>query len=311
MNKQPVKDFNINENTNVKELLRQMSVSGGFSSKKVADALQIWKEMQKSDLRIISFPSCIISTGTRGVIKEIAKRKIANCFITTCGMLDHDIARTFSDYYHGSFSENDAALRKKHINREGNVLAPDKSYWKVEEIMAKILQECYKEKKEWAPYELVWKVGQYIEKNAKNKEESLCYWLYKNNIPCFIPGPLDGAFGYQIWLFWQDGHKDFNLSVLQDDQKLSEIIYDGKKAGALILGGGISKHHNIWWNQFRHGLDYAIQITTAVEYDGSLSGARLREAVSWGKIKPNAKHITIEGDVTVLLPLMFAGLISE
>ena len=48
------------------------------------------------------------------------------------------------------------------------------------------------------------------------------------------------------------------------------------------VGGGISKHHVIWWNQFREeaGMDSAVSITTAPEFDGSLSGARLREAVS-------------------------------
>ena len=73
-----------------------------------------------------------------------------------------------------------------------------------------------------------------------------------------------------------------------------------------MLGGGISKHHVIWWNQFKGGLDYVIYITTAPEYDGSLSGARIKEAVSWGKVKEEAKYITIEGDATVLLPLLVA-----
>ena len=41
-----------------------------------------------------------------------------------------------------------------------------------------------------------------------------------------------------------------------------------------MVGGGISKHHVIWWNQYRDGLDSAVGITTAPEHDGSLSGAR-------------------------------------
>ena len=80
--------------------------------------------------------------------------------------------------------------------------------------------------------------------------------------------------------------------------------------GAIMLGGGISKHHTIWWNQFRDGLDAALYLTTAVEWDGSLSGARTREAISWGKVKPNARHTTVEGDITVLFPLM-AGAARE
>jgi deoxyhypusine synthase len=81
--------------------------------------------------------------------------------------------------------------------------------------------------------------------------------------------------------------------------------------GALMIGGGISKHHTIWWAQFNKGLEYAVYITTAVEWDGSLSGAQTREAISWGKLKEKARHITIEGDATIILPLMIAALLER
>jgi len=58
-------------------------------------------------------------------------------------------------------------------------------------------------------------------------------------------------------------------------------------------------------------LDYAVYITTAVEYDGSLSGARVREGISWGKVSEKAKYVTIEGDATILLPLMLGALIER
>ena len=47
----------------------------------------------------------------------------------------------------------------------------------------------------------------------------------------------------------------------------------------------------------------------APEWDGSLSGARVREAVSWGKVRSKARRITVEGDATVLLPLIFGPLL--
>jgi deoxyhypusine synthase len=84
-----------------------------------------------------------------------------------------------------------------------------------------------------------------------------------------------------------------------------------KKTGALIIGGGIAKHHTLWWNQFRGGLNYAVYITTAVEWDGSLSGARIREAISWGKVDVSASYVTVEGDATVLLPLMVGALLER
>jgi len=77
-----------------------------------------------------------------------------------------------------------------------------------------------------------------------------------------------------------------------------------------MLGGGISKHHTIWWNQFRGGLDSAVYVTTAQEYDGSLSGAKLEEAISWRKIREDAEFVNLYGDITVILPILIGSLLD-
>ena len=82
-----------------------------------------------------------------------------------------------------------------------------------------------------------------------------------------MPGITDGAVGSQLWLFWQD-HRDLSLDLFSDEQRLSDLVFEAKRSGAVILGGGISKHHTIWWNQFRGGLDAALYVSTAVEWDG-------------------------------------------
>ena len=135
------------------------------------------------------------------------------------------------------------------------------------------------------------------------------YWAAKNNVPVFVPGITDGAVGYQTWLFSQD--HNFKLNLLKDSGQLNNIVFDAKKSGALIVGGGISKHHTIWWNQFKDGLDYVVYVSTADEWDGSLSGARPREAVSWGKISEKARRIMVEGDASVILPVMAGSLFAR
>lgn len=305
----PVKDVKLSKNQTVKDLMAQLGEAGGFSAKIFADGVKIFREMQndKDCTKFFSFPACIVSTGTRGVIKDMLKNKMVDVVITTCGTMDHDLARTWADYYEGTFNADDAELHKKGINRLGNVFIPNSCYGEIlEKKMQPILKKLYEKQKEWNTHELVWAFGEAISKE-KNAEDSIAYWAWKNKIPVFIPGPTDGAWGSQMWLFWQT-HKDFKLNLFQDEHALSDIVYTAKKSGALMLGGGISKHHVIWWNQFREGLDYAIQITSAVEWDGSLSGARVREAISWGKVKEKAEQISIPGDATILLPLLIAAL---
>jgi deoxyhypusine synthase len=99
--------------------------------------------------------------------------------------------------------------------------------------------------------------------------------------------------------------------LLKDEGEINALIFSAKKSGALIVGGGISKHHTIWWNQFKDGLDYVVYVSTADEWDGSLSGARPREAVSWGKISEKAKRVMIEGDASLILPVMLSSLVTR
>ena len=308
----PVKDIELKKDIKVNELMNEFFEAGGFTAKKLGIASNIIKEMDNDSncFKFLSFPACIVSTGTRGVLKDLIKENKFNALVTTCGTLDHDLARLWQDYYHGSFEADDAKLREQGINRLGNIFVPNSSYGEVlEQKLIPILQKIYDslEDKELAPYELVWKIGEQLE-NEPKKEESLIYWSYKNQIPMFIPGITDGSVGFQLIMFMQE-HKDFKINVFKDEDKLQDIVFNNKVTGALMLGGGISKHHVIWWNQFKDGLDYAVGVTTAVEHDGSLSGARVKEAVSWGKVKPTAKYITVEGDVTILLPLLASSIL--
>ncbi len=307
-----VEDIEVKAGMTVNDLVKEFMKSGGFTAKDLAVAVEIFEEMVKDEKTTVflSFPACIVATGTRGVIKELVKRKLVDVIITTCGTLDHDLARVWRDYYHGSFMLDDVELHKKGINRIGNVLAPNESYGLIlEEKLIPMLEEIYSEKRRLSTRELIWEIGKRLE-GEQRAESSIVYWCWKNRIPMFVPGITDGAVGSQLWIFYQT-HKDFVIDVLKDEDELSDIVFNSERTGALMIGGGISKHHTIWWNQFIGGLEYVVYLTTAVEWDGSLSGAKVREAISWGKVSEKAKHVTVYGDATVLLPIIVASLLER
>ncbi|MEA3557802.1 MAG: deoxyhypusine synthase [Candidatus Thermoplasmatota archaeon] len=301
----PVEDIDINTAETVQDLLLQFGAGGGFTAKKLSEAASIVKDMITTDqcYTFLSFPACIISTGCRGVIKELVKRKWVDCIITTSGTLDHDLARIWKKYHHGSFEMDDTELYHQGVHRLGNILIPIDSYGLIlEKKMREFMEDIWEGgQREFSTREIVHEVGKRLD-----DESSITYWAAKNDIPVFLPGPTDGAFGSQLWM-WRQTHPEMKLDLFKDEQELANIVFDAKETGALMIGGGISKHHVIWWNQFRDGLDHAVYITTAVEWDGSLSGARMREAISWGKLKETAPHITVEGDATILLPLMMTA----
>ncbi|MCL2712445.1 MAG: deoxyhypusine synthase [Methanomassiliicoccaceae archaeon] len=304
----PVKDIKVKKGMTVDALLKSMSKAGGFTAQKLADATDLAERMikQKGCVKFLSFPACIMATGTRGVIVEMVKQKMVDLIITTCGTLDHDLSRTWKAYYHGDFMMDDANLRHEGVSRLGNVLVPDECYGEVlEERLAPMFEEIFENTRSLSTHEIIDAVGSRLD-----DKESLLYWCHKNKIPIFVPGPTDGSFGCQLWMYYQN-HRDLRIDLFKDEQTLSEITNNAKYTGAMIIGGGISKHHVIWWNQFRGGLDHAIYLTTAQEFDGSLSGAQVREAVSWGKVKETADNVTVEGDATISLPIIVAGLVER
>jgi len=308
MLKDAVEDYDLSKGMSADDLILQMEKAWGFTAGKLALGVKILENMVKNKncVKFLSFTGNLVATGTRGVFRELVKRKFVDVIVTTCGTLDHDIARSWEKYYKGSFQMDDAKLRKKGINRLGNVLVPNESYGIIiEKKMQVLLQSLWKEgMKEVSSSQLCKEIGKRI-----CNESSILYWAAKNNIPVYVPGISDGAVGYQLWLFSQD--HDFKINLLRDSGELNDIVFTAKKTGALLVGGGISKHHTLWWNQFRDGLNYAVYISTADEWDGSLSGARPREAVSWGKINEKAKRIMIEGDASLILPIMVSSLITR
>lgn len=305
--KRKVEDMNL-ESINFSGLIKQMENAGGFSAKNLALAVSILEDMNKDKdcVKFFSFPACIIATGLRGAIAQMIEKGLVDIIITTCGSLDHDLARAHGgDYFHGSFELDDAKLHDSGINRLGNILVPNESYGIIlEKKMKPILEELTKEKNEWSGRELIHEFGKRLD-----DKNSILYQASQKNIPVYVPGITDGAFGTNLVWFSQD--HNFKIDILKDERELADTAFKNKKTGALVIGGGISKHHVIWWNQFKGGLDYAVYITTATQYDGSLSGARVKEAVSWGKVKEKARYVTVDGDATIILPVILAALYEK
>jgi deoxyhypusine synthase len=306
-----VRDVRVDDRPSLDTLARRLEEGGGFSAKGVAEGVDLLARMLSDPemTLFLSFPADIVATGTRGVLATLIDQGFVDAVITTCGTLDHDLARSFRPYYHGDWNLDDATLHRRRLYRLGNLVIPEANYGAiVERKMRSILQRLWDGgTRSLSSRALARAIGAAIPERARS---SLLRAAYRRDVPVFVPGITDGAVGSQLWLFWQD-HRALSLDLLTDEQELSDLVYGAKRAGAILLGGGISKHHTIWWNQFRGGLDAALYITTAVEWDGSLSGARTREAISWGKLKPRARHTTVEGDVTLLLPFMVGAALER
>jgi deoxyhypusine synthase len=277
----------------------------GFQATQLARAAEIIKEMKKAKARIFfSFTSNMVASGLRGLFAGLCKRKFIDVIVTAGGAIDHDFIRAYSDYEIGDFFMDDVKLHEHGINRIGNILVQNKCYELLEEKVQPLFEKLYVKNKIVSPSELAAEIGRAIgdDKNAK-KESSFLYWCAKNNIPVFCPAITDSAIGLQVYFFKQK-KKDFGIDATKDMNELAQLVLNAEKTGAIVLGGGVSKHYTIGVNILRGGLDYTVYITTSSPFDGSLSGARTQEALSWGKIARKASHVTVDCDATIAFPLL-------
>jgi len=279
----------------------------GFMSGHLYDAVKMIRTLDPPELRIISFTANLVSTGLRSIFAQLIRERVFNVVFTTCGTLDHDIARSMGGrYLKGVFLADDAELYEKGYHRLGNIFIPLGDYGpKVEEFVMKLAERASEKKENWPLYEFLWEAGSLID-----DVNSILKAASESKTPIFVPGWPDGAFGTSTFMARQKGYK-VNIDYFSDMQKLAEIFFKEQSSFALIVGGGISKHHTIWWSQFMEGLDNVIYVTTAVEYDGSLSGAHPREAVSWGKVKSTASKTVIYGDATIIIPVLSYVLLKK
>jgi deoxyhypusine synthase len=135
---QPVIDYDFAKIDSVRGLIDQMATAGGFTATKLALARDILRDAMATialastdseateaagasdaaerddvdggslnsvfstnsgdSLNWLSFPACLMATGARGFFVEAARRRAFNVIVTTCGTLDHDIARSNSDH---------------------------------------------------------------------------------------------------------------------------------------------------------------------------------------------------------------------
>jgi len=313
-----VSGLNVTSKTTLSEYAAMLK-SAGFQASELGKAVDVVASMKKGKaFTFLAFTSNMVSGGLRELFAELCRRKFCDVVVTGVGSVEEDVMKIAKPFLLGSFNEDDCALHDKGVNRIGNVLVPNDRYVLLEKLDMEFLGILFEARKERrangkfravvTPSEMVYEYGKFIAEKFKNRKElesSWVYWAYKNNIKVILPAPTDGAMGMHVAFFRQD--YDLVIDAAGDMRAVGTEVAFAKKTGAIILGGGFAKHHTIGLNIMRGGLDYAVYVSTGTQYDGSMTGARTNEAVSWGKISSKAKSAYVEGDATVLFPILVSS----
>ncbi|KAI4169297.1 MAG: hypothetical protein LQ343_005795 [Gyalolechia ehrenbergii] len=322
-----VKGIDFNEYSDktltVEDLVDNMA-GMGFQASAVSEAVRIVNDMRmwedpQGDSRttiFLGYTSNLVSSGLRETLRYLVEHNHVSAIVTTAGGIEEDLIKCFAPTYLDSFASVGAELREKGMNRIGNLVVPNSNYCAFEDWVVPILdrmmaeQEASRHTEEplvWTPSTVVHRLGKEI-----NDKASICYWAYKNNIPIFCPALTDGSLGDMLYFHsFKWSPQILDISITRDIRRLNDIAMNATRAGMIILGGGLVKHHIANACLMRNGAESAVYINTAQEFDGSDAGARPDEAVSWGKIKVGGDSVKVHAEATVVFPLIVAATFAK
>ncbi|MCK4438522.1 deoxyhypusine synthase family protein, partial [Candidatus Bathyarchaeota archaeon] len=243
------------------------------------------------------------------IFRDLIRDGYVDAVVTNGANMVHDLVEAMGrGHLVGTVNVDDEELYEEGYNRAYDIFIESQAFVDLEGFIGGILDDIPEERRTGiAFHEFIREVGLRL-----RDEESVIYTAAKRNVPIFSPGFLDSMLGIPLWMYSK--REKLKFDPLKDFDLLADMVYDAKKSGAIILGGGTPKHHAQYVHTLRDGLDAAVQISTARVEDGSLSGAPLRESITWGKLKAGSlesKTSTIFGDVTVVFPLIVAAALEK
>lgn len=326
----------------VEALIASMADTG-FQASAVAEAVRIinamtaWRNTAEphSPARttiFLGYTSNLVSSGLREVLRWLVQHRHVAALVTTAGGVEEDLIKCLGPTYLGDFAAPGAALRDRGLNRIGNLLVPNDNYCRFEDwvvpIFDAMLDEQEAKRKAAAQHNatlppsaandfeppFVWTPSRVIERLGRvlDDDRSICTWAARNGIPIFCPALTDGSLGDMLFFHsYKAAPRQLTIDIVADIRRINDLAMKAPRAGMIILGGGIVKHHIANACLMRNGADSAVYINTAQEFDGSDAGARPDEAVSWGKIRADGDSVKVYAEATVVFPMIVAATFAK
>lgn len=225
------------------------------------------------------------------------------------------------DMHAGSPFANDVALREQGIVRIYDIFFDYEVLLETDDFFRTVIA-APEFQKSMSTAEFHYRVGAYVRERERllgRQRRSVLAAAHEFAVPIYTSSPGDSSIGMNVAaLAMVDNHLAFDVS--RDVNETAAIVLaakeDGGKSAVLIIGGGSPKNFMLQTEPQiqevlgidERGHDYFLQITDARADTGGLSGATPGEAVSWGKIDPDALPDTVVcyTDSTIALPILTA-----
>jgi deoxyhypusine synthase len=297
---QPIRHAKITHDMPVSQLVDSFS-GCAFGAGRLSEAADIYREMvnDRECTKFFGLAGAMVPAGMRRIVSDLIRDRDIDILVTTGANLVHDIIESLGlHHYKGTDATDDVELKHHAINRIYDVFLPEEHFAKLEEKLQPLFREL---PDKLSITELLSHIGSKLD-----DDNSILKSAYDTGVPVYCPAIQDSIIGLQAWLYRQT--KPLNVDVFADMRGLIDRCYEAKRAGVLIIGGGVPKNFILQSMLVTpKSFDYAIQLTMDRPEPGGLSGATLDEARSWGKVGENARAVTVYSDATITLPIIVAA----
>lgn len=301
-----------NPNVTIEEIIEDYDLC--FEGRNVYEGAKLLKEMINSgDTIWLGISGAGIAGGMGGYVISLIKRGFVDAICSTGAQIYHDAHFAFDlPVVQGSSRVNDNALDEDgttriydiNIRQEETLVAQDKIF---REFSSKLENGVERSSADYS-----YKFGKYILNNAKYPERSFVAAAATFGVPIFWDSESNHSIGMNNAALYAKG-SNIDPSPSKSLLEGAALVYSNPQLGFFEWGGGGPKN----WIQTLapmlsqvlgikfEGADRGIQITTANERDGGLSGCTFSEAVTWGKYKDATKGLVqIWGEYSVIVPLL-------
>ena len=322
LSRPPVEPMQLRPGMSVVDLVDVYRRAGAFNGGRLAEACDLFGRMIDTEATIaLTVTGAMAPAGLGGAIQAMIEAGFVDLVISTGANLYHDLHFALKlPVVQGHFQVDDRELYRAGIERIYDIFITEDSLLDTDAFVREALERAPPEIRGLiSTPRLHHYLGHLALQQAPLPEKSWVATAAKFDVPVFTSSPGDSSIGMNVAAMKLRGGKttiDPDLDVLES----TAIVFDAKRNGVVILGGGSPKNFylqtqpTLWQilDLNRGGHEYVLQISTDSPQWGGLSGATPSEAISWGKVQANMErnHVVLYSDSTVAAPIVFAHALS-
>ena len=290
----------------LQSFLTSMEKVGVLGAGRLGRAAEIIQRMfgDSECFNFLSMSGPMVPGGLRKVVSQLVESGKIDAIVTSGANIVHDLVEAYGGaHYRVPTGKDDYELREAGMGRIADIYVKEEDFEKFEKGIYAFLDGLPEEKMTTlAPTEFLRELGL-----AQKDDSSILKQAALQNVPIFSPGLMDSMLGFHLYTY--STAKQLSLDFVKDLRILGEIITQTKKTGAIMLGGGLTKHFTMGSTILKGGLNMVVQVTLDRPEGGSLGGAPLVEGVSWQKMQTESNFETVIGDATIIFPLLVIGVL--